>query len=378
MILLLLKKLIAFTYDMKIRFSYLLKLNRIYKLNRPLLNTINEKFEPVYAEYRKLLKINTIIPIKKYLKLYSSKTGVLSSYYIPEYAYYEKIEPVLNNKSYSKAYSNKNNYDNIFEMNLIPKTYFRMIEGVLMDKYYNSMKNDDIFKFLDNYSNVVIKISNDSGGGKGVGVYEINDTYFKEVISGKIFTLNNLFQIYGINFICQEAIKNHAFYRKFNESSLNTVRVFTYRSVKDEEIHVLHTILRVGLPGKVIDNQASGGFACGVTSTGLLTGFAVKKDGSVWNKVNNIVLNKEEELYEYQKIVDKAKNIAKKFQYSRLLGIDLCIDENSNVRLIEVNNVNNEINFYQMCNGPLFGNYTSEILEFTSKRKKNYCFDFDV
>jgi hypothetical protein len=53
------------------------------------------------------------------------------------------------------------------------------------------------------------------------------------------------------------------------------------------------------------------------------------------------------------------------------------VDITNQVKLIEINNNNNEINFYQMNRGPLFGKYTQEIINYCQKSRKSFCIDFD-
>jgi hypothetical protein len=59
------------------------------------------------------------------------------------------------------------------------------------------------------------------------------------------------------------------------------------------------------------------------------------------------------------------------------LGFDVCLDHNGDIKLLEVNNMNNEINFYQMNNGPLFGLFTDEVLRFLTTNLKTIMLDFD-
>ncbi|PKP43547.1 MAG: hexapeptide transferase, partial [Bacteroidetes bacterium HGW-Bacteroidetes-12] len=125
-------------------------------------------------------------------------------------------------------------------------------------------------------------------------------------------------------------------------------------------------------------NQASGGYACGVSQEGLLTGFCVTKNGGKHNLINNVSLEKGTKLVAFEDVTSRAKEIASKFPYARLLGLDFCVTEGGGTKLIEVNCVNNEINFYQMCNGPLFGNFTEEVILFASENKTSYCFDFNL
>ncbi|MCK7537993.1 MAG: hypothetical protein MZV63_47075 [Marinilabiliales bacterium] len=69
-----------------------------------------------------------------------------------------------------------------------------------------------------------------------------------------------------------------SFFARFNESSLNTVRILTYRSVRNEDVFVLHRLLRAGRRGSVVDNQASGGIACAIDNDGLMA-LGIDKSG---------------------------------------------------------------------------------------------------
>ena len=57
---------------------------------------------------------------------------------------------------------------------------------------------------------------------------------------------------------------------------------------------------------------------------------------------------------------------AKKNFYSRLMGLDFCVDINNKVILIEINNQFGAISF-QMNAGPLFGEYTDEVIQYFIK-----------
>ena len=60
----------------------------------------------------------------------------------------------------------------------------------------------------------------------------------------------------------------------------------------------------------------------------------------------------------------KEQNLAKRFSLiSRLISWDLAIDENAQPLLIEGNLTFGELDFHQMCNGPIFGDLTEEVLK---------------
>jgi hypothetical protein len=94
--------------------------------------------------------------------------------------------------------------------------------------------------------------------------------------------------------------------------------------------------------------------------------------------VNGKILEAGLKLEGIDEIRETALKVAARFPYSRLLGLDICLDINGNVRLIEVNDVNNEINFYQMLYGPLFRSFTGEIVTWCSQNMRSFLIDFDL
>ena len=45
---------------------------------------------------------------------------------------------------------------------------------------------------------------------------------------------------------------------------------------------------------------------------------------------------------------------------------------------MEINNINIGIEDLQKNNGPMFGEFTEEVIDFCSKNKRSYCFDFEI
>jgi hypothetical protein len=146
----------------------------------------------------------------------------------------------------------------------------------------------------------------------------------------------------------------------------------------NEKVVILQRILRMGKAGSVVDNQASGGIACGVSPAGVLSVFGIDKYGKKHYDSNGVIFNSVGTLPFIDIVCDTAMGIAQKFPYSRLLGMDFGIDINGKVFLIEVNDSNNEINFYQMNNGPLFGEYTEEITHLCLKEPKSVVIDYNL
>ena len=341
----------------------------------------NSKLEGVdqamRSEYQNYWKSKGLKAKTQYYDLYSNISMNIGPYYVPENLYYSHFEPALNNKAMLKTYSNKNLYQLIYDnKKLFPQVYARAINGSFYSSNYQHLK--EIKKLIEehNPNSFIIKIALDSGGGRGVELFtKKNNQYIGS--NGITFDENNLLKDYGSDFIIQEYIAQHSFFKQFNESSVNTIRVFTYRSVKTEEIHILHSILRIGKPGSIVDNQASGGMSCGIKNK-TLNSFAVDKNGIRFTEINGYKFNEQAQIPYFEEVLTCAKNIAAQNHYARLLGLDFCIDQTNNIRLLEVNNSNNEINFYQMNNGPLFGEFTNEIVDWCSSHPKTICIDFSI
>jgi hypothetical protein len=178
------------------------------------------------------------------------------------------------------------------------------------------------------------------------------------------------------NFILQKKIRQHDYFNKFNSSSLNTVRLYTYRSVKDESIIPLHAYIRFGRSGSFVDSSSQGGRTCGVFMNGLLNTFAIGKYGEKYYDIEWVNENKNKSVPEFLKMKQLAVKIAAIFKYHRLLGFDFTLDDNDNVRLLEVNNLYIGVINQQMNTGPLFGDYTEEVINYCQYHKKSYNFHF--
>lgn len=319
--------------------------------------------------------------LKDWLRIYVHISGKRSLNYVPEDLYYSLIEPVLNFKPMSNAETCKSKYKSLYPGYNFPHTLLVNENGVLYDDIYTRITMNSASPFsciqFNNVDSVVVKPSLDSGGGAGVRKFNCNDNGYYEH-EGVLMSQDSLNKMYGRDYIVQDCIQQHDFFASFNRSSVNTLRVLTYRSVRNEAVHILHTILRVGKIGSITDNQASGGYSIGVTPEGILNEYAVDKHGERTSIVNGNLLNGDLRIPQISRFHDIAISLASKFTYSRLLGIDLIMDKKGEIIVIEINNSSNEINFYQMNNGPLFGSFTKEVIDYCIREKKSYCIDFVV
>lgn len=373
---LLLKRIIIWASDLRKRQLFNSKIKKIRKSLVPAAIKPSGNIQSLHMDFWKRSFGKAVRP--DWFKVYSYIYGHEDYRFVPESLYYTEIEPRLNNKAFSKAFTAKSHYQYFIDNSLLPETIVYNEEGVLYSgKTGLPVLWDIVCESPLMAKSVITKPATDSGGGKGVILWERKGDNHKES-GGETLDPAILTGIYGKNWILQPYIEQHNYFAGFNSSSVNTIRIFTYRSVLDEEIRVLHRLLRIGKTGMIVDNQASGGVACGLSEKGEISGFAVNKYGEKFKSVNGRKLPEGELVPEFNNFLAAADNIARRFHYSRLLGIDLCMDRNGSIQMIEVNDSNNEINFYQMTGGSLFGQYTDEIVQYCRSATKSFMIDFDL
>ena len=140
----------------------------------------------------------------------------------------------------------------------------RGINGILHDTDYNIVSREqiiNIFSELKQDSLFILKPATETGGGANVMLVKKTESGFET--EGIDYTseqfIDFLKKRYRNDFVFQHKINQHEWFRDFNESSLNTVRLYAYRSVKDETIHPIRAYVRFGIPGSLIDSSSQGG-----------------------------------------------------------------------------------------------------------------------
>lgn len=371
----LIKLLLSQLFYFRTRQSLKAKIKSILKNINPQ-NSLTESYKADYLHYWRSIDPHANFD---WFKAYAAVNGNFDIRYASEIIYYNIFEPTLNNAIFAEAYSDKNNYHRFINHSYLPKILLRCIQGAFMDEDYKNISDlEQHFKsILQKNEKVVCKKTIETGGGADVEILRKTDAGFTDN-KNNIVRIDELLKRFGQSFLIQEYIEQHPFFSQFNPSSVNTIRIFTYRSVLDNQVHILHSVLRIGKKGALVDNQASGGISCGIIiNSGILNNFAIDKYGSKYLESNQISFSGQE-VPEYGKMKEIAIEIAHLFPYHRLLGFDFALDKNEKIRVVEVNNRNNEINFYQMNNGSLFGDFTQEVVQYCKRSKRTFKIDFEI
>lgn len=175
--------------------------------------------------------------------------GRPSAAYLPDDIFFALLLPALNPAERTAILGDKNNFDRLEGLPQLPTTVGRLMNGRLLDPHYRMATADDLTRYLPPESPLVVKPSRATGSETGVAFVEANR--LAEALAGRS------------DAIIQLPVVQHRDIAVLNATSLNTLRIVTYRRLDGEVVH-LGSLLRVGRAGVSVDNSAAGGLFCGI------------------------------------------------------------------------------------------------------------------
>jgi hypothetical protein len=156
-------------------------------------------------------------------------------------------------------------------------------------------------------------------------------------------------------------IRQHPALNDIHAASLNTIRMVSL--ILEGQVHILSSILRMGVGSSRVDNASSGGITCGIHPDGRLKDVAFS--------INGVRLDQHHpQGFEFSKgaipSFEQAKAMIRtlhaRLGHFRLVYWDVAIDEAGEPVLIESNLRTGGLNVIQYNNGPLFGDLTEKVL----------------
>jgi hypothetical protein len=285
------------------------------------------------------------------LRICAALSGSASVDIVPEEVFVSEIEPCLNHCRDVAFLGNKSFFAR-WVPGIFPEVYLHSIEGELLDSKFEPLDAARLGNVLDELPYpVVIKPSLGPGGGRGVAFPRSK----AELLAAMALSED---------FVVQETVKQHDFLSQFNTHGLNTCRVYSYKSVRTNEVHVLGSALRMGKGGS-LDNETAGGIYCPLTEDGRFTVYAVDKWATKFTRHpdTNLEFATVGMMPEYDGLVQLIKGVARQYFRARIVGMDAILDAKSNWRLIEVNLFRHSTRFAQYGGFPFFGQFTEEVIE---------------
>lgn len=295
-----------------------------------------------------------------------SRNGIYSEKYIPASVYSSNIIFNLNNYQFSLAYVDKGFYDILFPGVNRPQTFVKNVNGFYYDDKEPISKEEAIDR-CSNLKDAIIKPTVFGTWGEGVKLFHTEKGFIPEMN----ISVADLFSKYKNSFIIQSKLEQHPDIAKLNPSSVNTIRVMSYR--RDNEVIILYAVIRIGRKGKIIDNETAGGIKADVDlQTGRIKGpaYGSPTEKDMPQTDTGVVLDNYL-IPSFPQVLDFVKDLHNRLPYFRLVGWDVSVDKNGYPVMIEWNR---SAELSQVAHGPAFGDYTEEILA-KARSEKNTRFE---
>jgi len=253
----------------------------------------------------------------------------------------------------------------------MPYVYVRNIRGFFFDNNYNSVGKDLLFELKQNKVDSFVLKPSLEASGRGVKIFRFNNGQYS-ASDNTVFSLELLNNVYKQDYLLQECVSQGSFNSYFNPTSLNTIRIATYRDVNTGKVHYLRAVMRIGRKGTEIDNSHAGGFFVGIDENGVLGKYLCNQWGERVEVFNGIDFkNNTFKVPDYEKIKQFAIKIGEKVVHHDLVAMDIAIDFENNPQLIEINVGGFSGKLFQLTSGTVFGDYTDEVMEYVTQKMKN-------
>ena len=290
---------------------------------------------------------------------------------VPEDIGHSIIEEILNPMAFRHVYLDKNLIPEIVGKDCVPRTIVCRINGSqLLDAEYRKA-DKELFEYIGETEVLILKPTVYSSSGQGIVKFVKKGNAYVSMDGEKILSKAYL-QSYNKDFCLQEAMHQHVFMNKLCPTSVNTIRLCLYRSVKDENPRVTASIIRIGKKGAYVDNAHAGGMFVGVNvSTGELGKFVMDQYGykkNVWNDIDfsqcTFVVPC------WKDVISFAEYVGTRIHHHRLIALDIALNKDGKPILIEYNIRIFSYWLFMYTNQEVFGEYTDEIIEYCKRLKQ--------
>ena len=281
-----------------------------------------------------------------------SRTGHFAKEYVPNNFYHCDLVPRANVHGFQSAFGDKNMTDFLFPGENVVHSILKNMNGYY---YYKGrpVSEEEVINLCQNMDKVIIKPSRES---KGKGVQLITVKNGISYVDGK--SIGDLFKEYKKDFLIQECVKQHQRMAALNPTSVNTMRILSYRS--GMEVLIIYSVVRIGRSGSVVDNQCKGGISTTIDQNGKLGKSAFggySKDNIVMTD-SGITLDGYQ-LPSYDKAIEMVKRLHLKLPFFNIVGWDVAVQEDGEPVLIEFNT---NPGLSQSAFGSGMGEYTERII----------------
>lgn len=320
--------------------------------NRYVLSSAQKK--EIKAYFKELSGQDVSLNWHEYL---SSRRKEYHKEYIPSDFFRFFICPRANRLNYGYAYSDKNMNDIYLHGVRHPEKVLKNMNGFFY-RDNEAISREEAVKLIQNIDNVLIKPTLLTHGD---GIRKL--TVVNGITNLGGITVEELFDRYKEDYLIEGFVHQHPDMAKLNPSSVNTIRALTYRSGMD--VIPLYTVIRIGRKGQPIDNESAGGISAVINPDGTLGKYGYGSTSyEPVEKTDTGVTLEGYKIPSYDKVIDTIKRLHLQLPFFRIVGWDICVDEEGEPVLIEWNS---HAELSQSANGPAFGENTERLIREVSE-----------
>lgn len=298
-------------------------------------------------------------------RMYYHATKIHDPRFVPDLVAGLVVYEFYNDKVFENTWRDKNMFERLLPDVPMPKTLGKRIRGRFFHEDIGYIENnisliEKIGCCVKSGDSIIIKNTRDTGFGKGVRKYLINEK--KDII--------NAFAEWEKceNFIVQECVNQHEILKSFNKNSSNMIRVCSWRY--GNKVDILFAAARVGVEDSITDISFVSGEER-VNIIGISNGYfkdkMIDQDGQLIKYLDGVI-----KVPSWEKIVDIIKKNHLLIDNFDIIGWDFTINENGEPICFEWNISWPGTVLYQYANGPLYGDKTEKIFEFLENEINRY------
>lgn len=284
---------------------------------------------------------------------FSRINGIHSDRYLSMDVYYFFVVPALNRYDFINAYLDKNIYSDLFPSVRQPVTVVKNMHGHFY-REGNEVTRDEAIDIVAHYGGeIMIKPTVETCNGDGVD----------QITAFDKDSLNKLFDRYAFNFIVQEKARQHPDLQRVNPTSLNSMRLYTYRRLDGTIVFLYpYAMLRYGGKGAIKDNTSKGGGTCLIDPEGRVDDRVFRFKSLEVSSLKRETGTENLVIPCYHKVIDTLIGMHKHLPYFDYVGWDVTVDPDGEPLFIEFNLVPG-IEGPQIMAGPMFGENLDEVVE---------------
>lgn len=325
----------------------------------------HEDMSDIEGFWRGILNSHTDLLNIDYFAIYNAVEQDKSKlkYYIPDSFFYAFIDEWLTHPKRSTQVDDKQLYKYLFAGVKTTDVVARKVGDNFFDADFNKIGVVDFINLCMAEDEVVVKASISSYGGHAVKFWDSNKESPEQLLAYINKPPYFYTQPYGTEYVVEKVVKQHPDMARFNPSSINTLRIMTM--IYDGKFIPLSSVLRMGVNGSRVDNCSSGGIVCGIhQDSGVTKDVAYNANGDKFTEHPQTGIFGNIRIPSWEKVLQVVEKLAWRFSgISQLISWDIAIDDDGDPVVIEMNISYGELDFHQYCNGPIFGDMTSEILK---------------